>query len=109
MLMEAERNVQKQSENKWKKEAHTVDNISRKRHRSCSRSPQRRDSGRTAVRASAYQDSDRYISSYSKPCYGHPLGQVAAHRRFICIQNVTLGRIQVASEGRLVAHKGGCP
>ena len=30
--------------------------------------------------------------------------QVAAHRRFICIQNVILGNDQVASHRRLAAH-----
>ena len=36
------------------------------------------------------------------------LMQVAAHRRYFCIQNVILGNGQVASHTRLAAHKSGC-
>ena len=35
------------------------------------------------------------------------LRQVAAHRRFICIQNVILGNGQEATHRRLAAHKSG--
>ena len=35
-------------------------------------------------------------------------GQLAAHRRFICIGNVILGNGQVASHRRLAARKSGC-
>ena len=36
------------------------------------------------------------------------LMQMAANRRYICIQNVILGNGQVASHTRLAAHKSGC-
>ena len=51
---------------------------------------------------------------YSRTCYDQPhlwhrksglLRQVAAHRRFICIENVIWGNGQVASHNRLAAHK----
>ena len=53
---------------------------------------------------------------YSRTCYEQPplrhkksglSRQVAAHRRFICIQNAILGDDHVASNRRLAAHKSG--